>query len=407
MKNIIYILAISLVTLSCKDNPSKYTGQTEYTEDHYGVDFQDTNFEGLLAQATKDNKLVFIDCYTSWCAPCKWMDKNVFVKQEVADFYNASFINAKIDMEKGEGPELNKRYGVQSYPTYLFINGKGELIHKATSKMSAEEFITEGMNANNPEKALGSLSLKYEKGTMNNQEMLDYLMALNQIRDPKTNKVYDNLLAKVDEDWLKSASGWRLIETFVYDDSHDLFKLLNSNKKHYIDLGGTAAVNKVYKRALMRNMYTSSKNSNEKLFFEQLDSLKKLSDTPRDAAIIHSSYFVNTGDAAQFIETTNYYVDNYLQDDPETIAFIARSAAREDQKNMGILKQAAYIIDKAYKMDPDNYGTVGTYAQILSAIGQKKKAIELGEKAVKIADTISSKVKNRAMENLEAIKKAS
>lgn len=403
MKNIIYILVFSLAFFSCKDKPSEIA---ENIESHEGIDFQETNFEGLLAKASKENKLIFIDCYTSWCAPCKWMDKNVFVKQEVSDFYNASFINAKIDMEKGEGPELNKRYGVQSYPTYLFINGKGELIHKATSRMSAEEFIEEGKNAINPEKALGLLSIKYDDGTMTNDEMLDYLIALNQIRDPKTNEVYESLLSKVDEYWLKSNSGWRLMETFVYDDSHDLFKLLNTNKQHFIDLAGVSVVNKIYKRALTRNMYQASKNKDEKLFFKQLDSLKKLSDTPREIAIIHSDYFVSTNNAGEFIKTSNYYVENYLQNDPETIAFIARSAYGRDQKNLAILKQAAYIIDKAYKMDPDSYGTVGTYAQILSAIGQKEKAIELGKIAVKMADTISSKVKNRAMENLEAIKKA-
>ncbi|MBA6152905.1 thioredoxin fold domain-containing protein [Gelidibacter maritimus] len=403
MKNVIVLVILSLALFSCKDKPSEVN---EKIESFGEIDFRESNFESLLDMAAKENKLIFIDCYTSWCAPCKWMDKNIFVKQDVYEFYNKSFINAKIDMEKGEGPKLGKRFGVQSYPTYLFINSKGELVHKATSKMSAEEFINEGKNAIDPSKALGSLSEKYEEGVMTNEEMLDYLMALNQIRDSKTNQVYDKLLTNVDDSWLKSVLGWRLIEAFVYDDTHKLFKFLDDNKQHYIDLIGINVVNKVYKRALTRNIYRTSKNTDEKLFFEQLDSLKKLSETPRDVAIIHSSYYANTDNAEEFINTTNYYLDNYLQDDPETIAFIARSAAREDQKNMAILKQAAYIIDKAYKIDPDNYGTVGTYAQILSAIGEKEKAIELGEIAVKMADTISSKVKNRAMENLEAIKKA-
>ena len=403
MKGIAYIFCFSFMCFSCKVKPSEIVENPEVNQE---INFISENFEVLLDKASKERKLIFIDCYTSWCAPCKWMDKNVFVKKEVADFFNETFINAKIDMEKGEGPELNKRYGVQSYPTYLFINGKGELVHKATSKMSAEDFIEEGKNAINPEKALGLLSKKYEEGTMTNEEMLDYLIALNQIRDSKTNKVYESLLFKIDDNWLKSAYGWRLIETFVKDDSNDLFKFLNSNKQHFFELAGEESVNKVYKNAIIRKMYQSSRNADSKLFFEQLDSLKKLSNTPRDLAIIHSGYFVDTDNSEEFIKTSNYYVDNYLQDDPETIAFIARSASRENQKNMEILKQSAYIIDKAYKMDTDNYGTVGTYAHILSALGQKEKAIELAEKAVKMADTISSKVKNRAMQNLEAIKKA-
>lgn len=401
MKNIVYILSLSLLFISCKDKPSEIVENFGANE---GINFIAANFDELLAKASEENKLIFIDCYTSWCAPCKWMDKNVFVKKHVYDFYNASFINAKIDMEKGEGPNINKMYGVQSYPTYLFINGKGELVHKATSKMSAEEFIEEGKNAINPKKALGLLSKKYADKRMTNEEMLDYLIALNQIKDPKMNEVYENLLSKVDSTWLKSPSGWRLIKTFVYEDSSYLFKVLNTNKEYFIDLAGTETVNTVYKRALMRNMYQSSKSANSKVFFKQLDSLKKLSDTPRDLAIMHTGYFVSTDNAPEFIKTSNYYLDNYLQNDPETVAYIARSASREGQKNMAILKQSAYIIDKAYKMDPNNYGTVGTYAQILSAIGNKEEAIKLGEIAVKMADTISSKVKKRAIANLDAIK---
>ena len=35
-----------------------------------------------------------------------------------------------MDMEKGEGVELAKKYNVKAYPTYLFINGDGEVVHR-------------------------------------------------------------------------------------------------------------------------------------------------------------------------------------------------------------------------------------------------------------------------------------
>jgi thioredoxin-related protein len=47
------------------------------------------------------------------------MVKNIFPLKTVGDYYNSHFINAKIDMEKGEGIELAKKYNVKAFPTYF------------------------------------------------------------------------------------------------------------------------------------------------------------------------------------------------------------------------------------------------------------------------------------------------
>lgn len=40
-----------------------------------GIKFDDGNFSSLLAKAKKENKLIFLDAYASWCGPCKLMAK--------------------------------------------------------------------------------------------------------------------------------------------------------------------------------------------------------------------------------------------------------------------------------------------------------------------------------------------
>lgn len=87
-----------------------------------GIQFENSDFKTIIAKAKKENKLIFLDAYTDWCTPCKMMVKNIFPLKSVGDYYNANFINAKIDMEKGEGIELAKKFGVKVYPSYLFIN---------------------------------------------------------------------------------------------------------------------------------------------------------------------------------------------------------------------------------------------------------------------------------------------
>jgi len=395
MKNIFYIV-LTAILLSCAQ---------EKKELPKNIDFKEGTFKELLAAAAKEDKLIFIDCYTSWCAPCKWMDKNVFVDEKVYSFYNSTFINYKIDMEKGEGPELAKKYQVSSYPTYLFINSKGDLVHKSTSRMSVEEFITVGENAIDPSKAFGILSEKYEQNKMTNDEMLNYVISLQKMRINKAEEVLEQLMLKVDDAWLLSLSGWKLIESFVFDENSKLFNVLNSNKEYFISITNKETVYKVYQRILQRKMYVSTNEQNETLFFEQLDSLKKLTDNARDIAILHCNYYAKVNDADKFIETSNYYVDNYLKDDSETIAFIARSVSRKSfQDSPKILLQAAKLITKAYEINPNDYGTVSTFAQIQGIVGNSEEAIKAGELAVKMADTISSKVKKRALQNLKELK---
>ena len=48
-----------------------------------------------LQMAREQNKLIFLDAYTTWCGPCKMLAKNVFTDSQVGEVYNNKFINDK------------------------------------------------------------------------------------------------------------------------------------------------------------------------------------------------------------------------------------------------------------------------------------------------------------------------
>ena len=58
-----------------------------------GIVFEHVDFKQAKELAKAQNKLIFIDAYTTWCGPCKLMAKTVFTEKEVGDFYNSNFIN--------------------------------------------------------------------------------------------------------------------------------------------------------------------------------------------------------------------------------------------------------------------------------------------------------------------------
>lgn len=72
-----------------------------------GINFQAKNLDEAKKLAKQENKLIFVDLYTTWCGPCKLMKKNTFPNPELGELFNKNFISLYIDAEK-EGTELAK-----------------------------------------------------------------------------------------------------------------------------------------------------------------------------------------------------------------------------------------------------------------------------------------------------------
>ncbi|HEY8388205.1 MAG TPA: DUF255 domain-containing protein [Parasegetibacter sp.] len=126
---------------------SMYAQAVERAKNKRSIQFDSDSWNSILAKAKKENKLIFLDAYTEWCRPCLLMAKNVFTLDTVADFYNKNFINVSMDMEKGDGPELAKKYGIKAYPDFIFVDGNGNAVFRGSGYMEAEKFITLGENA--------------------------------------------------------------------------------------------------------------------------------------------------------------------------------------------------------------------------------------------------------------------
>lgn len=128
------------------------------------IDFQDKPFSELMAQAKAENKLIFLDAYAAWCGPCKLLEKNIFPLQSVREYYNKTFINTHIDMEKGEGIELAKKYQIYSYPSLLFINGDGDIVQKALGYMGEGQFLELGKSVANSSNPTESPRARFARG---------------------------------------------------------------------------------------------------------------------------------------------------------------------------------------------------------------------------------------------------
>lgn len=112
-------------------------------ENKEGIQFEDLSFEVALAKAKKERKKLFMDCYTVWCGPCKMMNEQVFTVKQTGDYFKKHFIALKVDMEKGEGPELLKRFKVEAFPTMFVFDGDGKVLLKLRGARNTETFLKE------------------------------------------------------------------------------------------------------------------------------------------------------------------------------------------------------------------------------------------------------------------------
>lgn len=110
-----------------------------------GIQFETGNWSSVLAKAQKEKKLIYVDVYTTWCGPCKMLEKNIFPQKEAGDKYNALFVNYRLDAEKGEGIAFAKKYEVSGYPTNLFIDPENE---KVVYRIMGAPMEVSGFNAN-------------------------------------------------------------------------------------------------------------------------------------------------------------------------------------------------------------------------------------------------------------------
>ena len=141
MKSIFFI-PVLLLGLLCYQACAQPRGAEN--DSNAGIQFFEGSWEEALTLAKAENKLIFMDAYARWCGPCKIMARNVFTDPKAGEFFNENFINVKMDMERGEGPALSRKYGVRAYPTLFFIDHTGKVVNSALGYHKTGELIRLG-----------------------------------------------------------------------------------------------------------------------------------------------------------------------------------------------------------------------------------------------------------------------
>ena len=129
---IVLLAATALVLVSCAK-------EKEADEVSDGVKWL-ASYDEAVRRAEDKGKPIMIDFYADWCGWCKRLDKDTYVDTDVKT-KAVDFISLKIDADVESG--LASRFKVRGLPTILFIDHKGEEIHRVVGYRGPREFIDE------------------------------------------------------------------------------------------------------------------------------------------------------------------------------------------------------------------------------------------------------------------------
>jgi thiol-disulfide isomerase/thioredoxin len=203
-----------------------------------GIDFKHLSWNEVLGMAQKENKPIFVDCYTVWCGPCKMMANGVFKEKEVGDYFNAKFVNTKVDMEKGEGIDIKKKYQISAYPTFLYLDKNGNEIFRLVGSMPTAEFMKkseDGMRGG----GIGLLRDKYKAGDRSEKFISEYMNALEESYFMKeASVVASDFLNTPSINILDNPTYWQWFVKFVNDiDSPAFGKIVKEGDKYAAKYG--------------------------------------------------------------------------------------------------------------------------------------------------------------------------
>ncbi|MCS4301253.1 thioredoxin family protein [Chryseobacterium sp. BIGb0232] len=350
-----------------------------------GIKFEEGNFASILAKAKKENKLVFVDAYASWCGPCKLMVKNIFPLKNVGDYYNSHFINAKIDMEKGEGIDLAKKYNVKAFPTYLFIDGNGEAVHRTLGYVEEKDFIQFAMDAGDPNKRLTSLKQQFEKGEKD-PAFLKNLAELTIYNDSefaaKVLTRYFQEKPTMDEDDAQLLiSGIQTTESPLYkvfqEKKTELLKFLPEDK--YEKLNQNIQINTISKKAYNAD----TKTWNDQYFITEAQKLVSKENAEKLLKKLKASRALKNKDIALYEKLTLDIYQDYSKANSSELNSAAWNFF-ENVNNKASLEQAIAWGQESIKKD-QSYANTDTLANLYNKIGDKKNAKMWAEKSIELA----------------------
>ena len=308
MKQLLYLFIAATILISCSNSKKQNNSSKSNSK---GIVFTH-NLDEALKKAKNEDKLVFVDFYTSWCGPCKKLSKDVFTQEKVGKYFNSKFINCKVQCDdKGVGAELQKKYAIKAYPTLMFLNKDGEIVHSQSGAPSGEGLLKLAQMANDPKYNLISIVKKYNSGDRSEETVMEYFTKMTKAR--RRNKAladFSEYFNTLSPNKKQSNMVYQIIKMLKVTPFTPHFEYIEQNKELYYSVASKEDVDYFIKRGYLRYVYRNKKDekamakfkSKSYPFYDELCEYTRISETIS---------MKNVNRAAEYAKRANAFLKKY------------------------------------------------------------------------------------------------
>jgi thioredoxin-related protein len=365
---------------------------------------KDTAWASVLSAAKTQHKPIFLDVYTTWCKPCKQMEREIFSLYEVGKKINTNFVSYRIDAEKGEGLGIASSYQVDAYPSVFFLDSKGNPVHKIEGLVSSEQFLREtdfAINLLADENPLSYYQYEFKKGNRNTLFLYKFLKKKALYKED-TGEILEEYVKQLPFDSLNSSKTWSLILEHATLLKGRAFELLMSRRNE-----DKITQKLVHIRAGAFNL--AIRKQDEKLLQEALSVTQRTSRTESEAQETMLSqqmlFYVSTKNIAKVPLFAEPYLNQYLLQktiepakkqaqnqiyDAQLSTFYASQLGKvaqfyvENFKGKTQLEKALIWAKRSVEL-AEKSSNLDTYAHLLLKLGNLSEAKITQEKAINLA----------------------
>jgi len=389
------------------------------------------NWQAVLDKAKEENKNIFVDLYATWCAPCKAMDAEVYTDPTVQRYLTENFLSIKVQLDKTKNDlpiiqswydsaaEISKTYHINSFPSFLFLSPNGELLKMDSGFKEATLFLQVLKMANNQDEAYYVQLKKYNEGSFPTKKLLGLAIKTKQYHN---DSLANQMLMKYKQEWFdRQALGQQLDKDFgeliinfpkTISESDKIVNYIyrNPNILDSIFRPGVSAdyIRYFVSRDVIDPIINEAERSQKEPDWKGIEN--KISEK-YDPKISQSITFDNK--LAWYYKQKDW--ENVVKFEIEKIEKKGLSSAiktstlginnlvfdvifKKSNKTEYLLKGAEYM-EALLKINPDRYGWIDTYANVLYKLGRKKEAIELEKKALMMAKVKNNKSDEKEFQN--------